>query len=78
MTLHPDDLAFAEAQAPELIASIRGMERMIFKTDPGISRGGCLLESLTCSVDATIETQMEVLKELLQEQPDLLPIEPEE
>jgi len=78
VTLHPDDLAFAEAQAPELIAAIRGMERMIFKTDPGITRGGCLLESLTCSVDATIETQMEGLKELLQEQPDLLPIEPEE
>lgn len=78
VTLNPEDLAFAEAQAPELIAAIRGMERMIFKTDPGITRGGCLLESLTCSVDATIETQMEGLKELLQEQPDLLPIDPEE
>lgn len=78
VTLHPDDLAFAEAKAPELIAAIRGLERIVFKTDAAMTRGGCQLESLTCSVDATIETQMESMKEFLQEQPDLLPASPEE
>jgi flagellar assembly protein FliH len=78
VTLHPDDLAFAESKAPEFIAAIRGLERLVFKTDASLTRGGCLLESLTCSVDATIETQVESMKEFLQEQPDLLPTPSEE
>ena len=40
VTLHPDDLAFAEQQAPEIISSIRGLERLVFKTNSSISRGG--------------------------------------
>ncbi len=78
VTLHPDDLALAESKTPELIAAIRGLERLVFKTDASLTRGGCLLDSLTCSVDATIETQVESMKEFLQEQPDLLPAPPEE
>jgi flagellar assembly protein FliH len=74
VTLHPEDLAFAEAQRPELIAAIRGLERIIFKTDATISRGGCLLESAVCTVDATIEGQLEGVKSLLLDQPDLIPM----
>ena len=73
VTLHPDDLAFAEQQAPEIISSIRGLERLVFKTNSSISRGGCLLESAVCSADATIETQIESLREFLEEQPTALP-----
>jgi len=73
VTLHPDDLAFAEGKVPELIAAIRGLERIIFKTDKTVTQGGCLLESTNCSVDATIETQLESMKEFLEEQPGLLP-----
>ena len=74
VTLHPDDLAFAEEKAPELIASVRGLERIVFKTDIKITKGGCLLESTACSVDATLETQMESMKEFLEEQYDALPL----
>ena len=73
VTVHPDDLAVAEAKAPELIAAVRGLERIVFKTDPTLTRGGCLLESATCSVDATVETQLDSLREFLGEQPTLLP-----
>lgn len=74
VTLHPDDLAFAEAKRPELISAIRGLERIIFKTDATITRGGCLLESAACTVDASIEGQLESVKTLMLEQPDLLPV----
>jgi flagellar assembly protein FliH len=74
VTLHPDDLAFAEEKAAEIIASIRGLERIVFKTDIHITKGGCLLESSACSVDATVETQMASLKEFLEEQYDVLPL----
>ena len=72
VTLHPDDLAFAEAKAPELIASVRGLERLVFKTDPTMGRGGCHLESTTCSVDASMESQLAIMQEFLEEEPALL------
>lgn len=73
VSLHPDDLAFAEEKAPDIIAAIRGLERLVFKTDNTITRGGCLVESKVCLVDATIETQLENLQNLLEEQADILP-----
>jgi flagellar assembly protein FliH len=72
VTLNPDDLAFAEEKVPDLIASIRGLERIVFKTDKSMTRGGCLLESAFCSVDATIETQMETMREYLEKDTSIL------
>lgn len=77
VTVHPDDLALAEQQTPELIAAIRGIERMVFKTDDAVTRGGCFMESAACTVDATIETQLASLKEFVTEHA-LIPPLPEE
>jgi flagellar assembly protein FliH len=74
VTLHPEDLAFAEAKVPELIAAIRGLERIVFKTDDTMARGGCLLESAVCTVDASIATQLDSMKDFLTEQPLFAPI----
>lgn len=73
VTLHPDDLGFAKEKAPEIIGAISGLEHIVFKTDETISRGGCLLESAVCTVDATIETQVESVRDFLSEQPAALP-----
>ena len=78
VTVHPDDLAVTEQQAPELIAAIRGIERIVFKTDETMTRGGCLLESASCSVDATIETQLASLKEFVTEHAMIPPLPGEE
>jgi flagellar assembly protein FliH len=74
VTLHPEDLAFAEAKVPEIIADIRGLERIVFKTDSSMIRGGCLLESSVCTVDASIETQLASMKEFLADQPIFIPV----
>jgi flagellar assembly protein FliH len=71
VTVHPDDMAIAERKAPDLIASIRGLEHLVFKTDKSISRGGCLLESHLCSVDATLESQLAAAREHLEDQASL-------
>ena len=71
--LHPDDLNFAKEKAPEIIAAIGGLEHIIFKADNTLTRGGCLLESSVCSVDASIESQIENVKDFLTEQPAVLP-----
>lgn len=78
VTVHPDDLVLAEQQAPELIAAIRGIERIVFKTDETVTRGGCLLESAVCTVDATIETQLTSLKEFVTEHALIPPLPAEE
>lgn len=76
VTLHPDDLEFAEERAPGLIKSIRGLAHLVFKTDPGVQRGGCLLESVDCTVDATLDGKLKSARELLTEYPELLiPVE---
>jgi flagellar assembly protein FliH len=73
VTVHPEDLRFAEEKAPDLIAAIRGLKHLVFKTDISLTRGGALLESTVCSVDATIETQLESLKEHLNEHSEFFP-----
>lgn len=74
--LHPDDLAFAEARAPELITAIRGLQHLTFKTDGDMQRGGCRLESVACTVDASIEGQLVATRDYLQDHPEL--VEPTE
>lgn len=77
ITINPEDHAAAEEKVPDLIASVRGLEHIVFKFDPGISRGGCHLESKICSVDATIETQLDAARDFLEANGRvLLPPEP--
>ena len=67
VTVHPDDLNAVENSKAELMTKIRGLENIIIQTDQEVSRGGCLIESKTCSVDATIGTQLESAQEFLEE-----------
>lgn len=67
ITIHPEDLNSVEHIKSGLVARIHGLKSIIIQTDHSITRGGCLLESKTCSIDATIETQVESTKEFLEE-----------
>ena len=65
--LNPDDLATVEKMVPDLIASVQQLNHIILKTDQEILRGGCRLDSDICTVDATIEAQLETAREFLEE-----------
>jgi len=65
--LHPDDLSTVEEMVPNLISSVQKLEHVTLKTDPDITRGGCKLDSSICTVDATIEAQLETAREFLEE-----------
>lgn len=65
--LNPEDLSTVEKIVPELIGSVQRLEHITLKTDPKISRGGCKLDSSICTVDATIEAQLETAREFLEE-----------
>ncbi len=65
--LNPDDLTTVEKMVPDLISSVQQLNHISLKTDQEILRGGCRLDSDTCTVDATIEAQLETMREFLEE-----------
>lgn len=67
VTIHPDDLNAVEHSKSTLMNRIHGLKNIIIQTDHEVARGGCLIESKTCSVDATIATQLESAQEFLEE-----------
>lgn len=67
VTVHPDDLNAVEHAKPDIMTRIHDLKNIIIQTDQALTRGGCLIESKTCSVDATITTQLESAQEFLEE-----------
>jgi len=64
--VNPDDLEIIKQKKQELIEEISGLTNIVLKADKSIERGGCLLESVNCSVDATITSQLQLINEALQ------------
>jgi len=63
--VNPADLDAVKKQKPLFLASISGLKNISFEADPEISPGGCRLDSELGDVDATIETQLESIREAL-------------
>lgn len=61
--VNPEDLAEAERYRPELAKSVEDIEKVTFRADPLITRGGCVVESNIGSIDARLETQLEAIRE---------------
>jgi len=66
--LHPDDMLTIEEKSQDFISGINGLENLVLKTDKTIERGGCRIESDNCTVDATISSQLEILKKQMREE----------
>ncbi len=63
--LHPDDRAVIKSRVPEFVASLNGLEQIAVRGDPAIDQGGCRIESDTCIVDATVASQLDIIREQL-------------
>ena len=61
--INPEDLAEAEQFRPELAKKVMDIDKVSFKGDPLITRGGCMVESNIGSIDARLETQLESVRE---------------
>lgn len=59
--INPADMQLVTDHKPLFLASINGLKNLSFQPDPGISRGGCLLESEIGDVDATIDGQLDLI-----------------
>lgn len=63
--LNPDDLKAVEARKHEIIDSIGNLDNIVLKADPEIDPGGCLLESNCCTVDASMSSQLHVIRQAI-------------
>jgi len=66
--VHPDDYTVIAAKADEFIAGMNGLNNIVVKKDTSVGRGGCRVESDNCTVDGTITSQLEIIREHLHEQ----------
>jgi flagellar assembly protein FliH len=65
--VNPEDLEHVTQQKPLFLASISGLKNLSVEADPAISRGGCRVDSELGEVDATLETQLESIRQALNE-----------
>ncbi len=63
--VNPHDYKILSEKSEELIPGINALSHIVFKADATIARGGCHLEADTCTVDATIANQLDVIRQKL-------------
>ncbi len=63
--VHPSDLESLRSFASEALAAVEATEAITIQPDKTVSAGGCVVESRTTRVDATLETQLDELVKLL-------------
>lgn len=64
---NPEDIEVLNEHKPLFIASLSGLSNIEFIGDASITRGGCVLESPSGRVDATLETQLDEIFSHLKE-----------
>ena len=65
--INPADLESVTQQKPLFLASISGLKNLSIESDATITPGGCRIDSDLGDVDATIETQLEAIRQALSE-----------
>jgi len=61
--LHPDDYVAVSAKAAEIVAGISGLNNIVLRKDKTIERGGAKIESDNCTIDATVGSQFDLIRE---------------
>ncbi len=63
--VHPKDFDTVTEKSESLVAEISGLTNLIFKKDITVERGGTRIESENCTIDATISSQFETIRETI-------------
>lgn len=61
--VNPDDFDTVQGKSAEFIAGLNGLNNIVVKKDSTVERGGCKVESDNCTVDATIASQFDIIRE---------------
>ena len=63
--IHPDDRTVLQEVLPDLLAGAANLQHVTLADDPEVGRGGCVLGLRGGDVDASIQTQMRRITQLL-------------
>jgi flagellar assembly protein FliH len=61
--INPDDYDTVAKRSTAMIAGLTGLNNIIIKKDTSVERGGAKIESENCTIDATIASQIDVIRE---------------
>lgn len=61
--IHPDDYDTLSAKSTEIVAGLSGLHNIVIRKDQNVERGGAQIESDNCTLDATITSQFEMIRE---------------
>lgn len=61
--INPDDYDIVFEKSAELIAGLSGLNNIVIKKDVTIEKGGVKIESDNCTIDATIASQFDVIRD---------------
>lgn len=61
ISVNADDYEVINEKSGNFIRSVSGLENIIVRVDDTIERGGCLIESSNCTVDATVASQLDLI-----------------
>ncbi len=64
--IHPEDYATVAENSTEIVAGLSGLNKIVIKKDKNVERGGAKIESDNCTIDATIASQFETIREEIQ------------
>ncbi|WP_457576600.1 FliH/SctL family protein [Desulfomarina sp.] len=59
----PDDYDIVMEKSEDLIEGLSGLSKIIIKKDSGIETGGARIESENCTIDATLASQFDMIRE---------------
>jgi flagellar assembly protein FliH len=61
--IHPEDYETVAENSAEIVAGLTGLNKIVIKKDITVERGGTKIESDNCTIDATIASQLDVIRE---------------
>jgi hypothetical protein len=61
--IHPEDYETVAENSTEIVAGLTGLNKIVIKKDITVERGGAKIESDNCTIDATIASQLDVIRE---------------
>ncbi len=65
--VNPEDFDTIQAKSADLVSGLSGLNNIVIKKDSTLERGGCKVESENCTVDATIASQFELIRDKIKE-----------
>jgi flagellar assembly protein FliH len=61
--INPKDLESLDQQKQEIMDTVNGLDNIVFQANSSIERGGCRLESTCCTVDASLSSQIDIIRD---------------